>query len=577
MSDIKQTNICCLDLTKDCIDYLSELGLSVFEGTLGSVINIDWNYIGASSDIPVLADYSFPRNIQEYHVFLHDMGNINTKEYCHTANNPKNDVEDVSKSFIACKRPITKFDLRPYGSELLKKCFETLGKEYKYISIVFLSDYHTVNYTINHVGYNSHHNTGPLNNYDVWMNDIGTMLFGKRVKLADNNLSSTLFQEHLNTIEYYRIFKEPTLWNQDKIISDNRYIPLLTDEVGRWVSFAYGQDNPTRFLFVFPQVSDKAKLLKTLFENILFKHFSDFFPDIEAKQWILNSDYDLPNEKTIHETIEAKTKEYEMTINSLREEERKVRESNRFLKELLTETGANLVGAVKSFLEYLGFKEIIDKDSFFKKGELREEDLSTDYKGKLILMEVKGINGTSTDSDCSQIDKVVLRKIRELNSPNVHGVYIVNNQKNIEPLKRTVPPFDKTKIEDAISQSRTMVYTAQLFALYSDIENGYISKDDARQSFLIPGLVDFHKSFISLGVPQKYYQDGTVLCFHLKDIVIRQGTSVYYIDELQRLVGVTIQDIQLDGKILEEVSSGEVSIKVSRRFPKGQEVFIKQL
>lgn len=45
MTEIQKTNICCLDLNKDCIAYFESLGLNVFEGTLGSVLSFDWNKI----------------------------------------------------------------------------------------------------------------------------------------------------------------------------------------------------------------------------------------------------------------------------------------------------------------------------------------------------------------------------------------------------------------------------------------------------------------------------------------------------------------------------------------------------
>ena len=153
---------------------------------------------------------------------------------------------------------------------------------------------------------------------------------------------------------------------------------------------------------------------------------------------------------------------------------------------------------------------------------------------------------------------------------------MVNNQRNIEPLKRTVPPFNETQISDAENQSRTMGYTAQLYALYSDIENGYLSKEYVRDCFLNPGLLTFHNNLVSLGVPPKFYANRTVLCFHLKDTLIQKGENVYYFDELQRMIGAEVIDVQIDGKSLESVTSGEVSIKVSKVFPRSGEVFIKK-
>lgn len=80
MSTIKPTNVCCIDVQQDCIDYLKGLGLYVYEGSLGSVYSLDWKKLRNHSEVPVLVDYSFPRNLQEYHVFIHDMNHANERE-----------------------------------------------------------------------------------------------------------------------------------------------------------------------------------------------------------------------------------------------------------------------------------------------------------------------------------------------------------------------------------------------------------------------------------------------------------------------------------------------------------------
>ena len=390
-------------------------------------------------------------------------------------------------------------------------------------------------------------------------------------------LSSELFYDQINSTEYFRIFKHPTYWNNGKYEPVDSYYPLLNDEDGNCISYFYIHQDSGRIDFILPQVKDKAKLLKTLFENVLFEYFSEFFPDIEAGKWIHNIAYELPNETAIRERIESRKEDYEKEMKQLEADAESVRASNKHLKDMLTATGDDLVASVKAFLEYLGFEKVVDKDSTLKEGEIREEDLAFSYKGTEVLMEVKGINGTSTDSECSQIDKVVLRRIRKTKNANHHGVYVVNNQRNVEPLKRQVPPFNETQIKDAENQERTMAYTAQFFALYSDIENGYVNKESVRESFLIPGMLDPHSDLISLGVPPKFFENRTVLCFHLKDTLIRKGDNVYYFDELQRMVGAEVLDIQIDRKSLQCATSGEVSIKVAKQFPKSEEVFVKRI
>lgn len=578
MALIQPTNICCQDVQQDCIVYLKSLGLNVFEGSLGSVYSIDWGKAGCRSCVPILIDTLYPKNVQEYHVFIHDMSVANEKSYILSEHDLSKRVENPSQEYLECSQPITLYDLRPYGSHLMRILFESLGKEHKRISIVFVSKFHCVEYHSNEIGYHMPKNIGECMNSEAWNLVDGYPLYGKRVSLVEGTrLSSELFNEHLNSTEYHRIFKHPTSWDEGKYVPVDNFYPLLIDEDGNCISYLYVYQNAEKIDIVLPQVKDKAKLLKVLFENVLFEHFSEFFPDIKAAKWINSLSYELPNETTIRKKIEERKKEHEKEMKQLETEAESIRVSNKHLKELLTASGDDLVSAMRFFLEYLGFMDVVDKDSSLKEGEIKEEDLAFSYNGVNVLMEVKGINGTSTDSECSQIDKVVLRRIRETKNTNYHGVYVVNNQRNVEPLKRQVPPFNETQIKDAENQGRTMSFTAQLFALYSDIENGYISRERVRECFLVPGLLDIHSDLIALGVPPKFFESRTVLCFHLKDTLIQKGDFMFYFDDLHRMVAAEVLDIQIDRKSLQRVASGEVSIKVSKPFPKSAEVFVKRI
>ena len=108
MSQERKTNICCLDLQQPCLDYINSLNLAVFEGSLGSVVNIDWSKTPGQYEVPVLVDYSLPRNIQEYHVFIYDMGHEKTSNYVLSANSLSENVTSKKQRYLECSRPITK-------------------------------------------------------------------------------------------------------------------------------------------------------------------------------------------------------------------------------------------------------------------------------------------------------------------------------------------------------------------------------------------------------------------------------------------------------------------------------------
>ena len=81
MPEILKTNVCCLDLTDECLDYLKSLDLNVYEGSLGSVFTVKWGHNRYRSAKPLLIDVNIPENLHEYHVILHDMDNPNVREY----------------------------------------------------------------------------------------------------------------------------------------------------------------------------------------------------------------------------------------------------------------------------------------------------------------------------------------------------------------------------------------------------------------------------------------------------------------------------------------------------------------
>lgn len=567
-----KTNICCIDLDDDSLNCFKSLGFNVFEGSLGSVFTVDWNRI-ASSEVPVIADFSFPKNIHEYHVFVHDMCNSNKRRYI-IENHVNVEISDRNKRYLECESPVSVFDIRPYSAQVLKNKFNGAynGRQ---INIIFAASKTTKKYKTNQYGVYNTETIGPFSNYAAWGVLSSMDRCGNNVYLEDNNISRILFEGKIDQIHYYQSFHTPTSYKDNVRVQDEKFLPLLHNELNECVSYIYFHEE--KFVdFVFPQMNDKAGFLRTLFEEVIFKSFSEFFPDIEEKRWINNTIFDLPGQKEIKDKIKEKEIIFKREVGDLETSLKQIDEDLGFLKDLITESGGKLVSAVKKYLEWLGFENVVDKDATLKNSDIKEEDLNFTYGNKLMLVEVKGINGTSTDAECSQIDKIVSRRMRQKNTLSVHGIYIVNNEKNIDPLKRTIPPFNDNQIGDAKNQARTIVYTEQLFALYFDIEHGYISRDEAKEQFLSEGLIDFHSKYKSLGIPYHYYKDGAVVCVELDGINVKVGDSLYYFDELHRLVGLTISEIQQDKTVLQEASDGKTSLNFGVKVPRNKELFVKK-
>lgn len=74
---MKRTKICCFDISRDIIDYLSE-NFEVYDGSLGKKVEIKYGYNGVQY---LLANYDIPDNLHEYDVIIDDMYKDNIISY----------------------------------------------------------------------------------------------------------------------------------------------------------------------------------------------------------------------------------------------------------------------------------------------------------------------------------------------------------------------------------------------------------------------------------------------------------------------------------------------------------------
>ena len=168
------------------------------------------------------------------------------------------------------------------------------------------------------------------------------------------------------------------------------------------------------------------------------------------KSWLTNQEYELPEIIKLNRDKEEALRLYEKTIVQKDEEIKSIRIKYEFLYDMLIETGDTLVTNVKQYLEWLGFDNVQSMDEEVKEGEDFQEDLQIRLdNNELLIIEVKGLYGTSKDNECSQISKIELRRIHERIYSNVHSLYVVNNERGKEPLKRQIPPFTESQIHDA--------------------------------------------------------------------------------------------------------------------------------
>ena len=551
-----------MNIEQDICEELSK-NFDVYNGSLGDIVDVRKNNCQFSTT-NLLLNYNFPKNIHEYEIFICDLSNNKTIDY-KKENHQKESITDDTDYYFISHQPATIFNPIPYGCQLFRMITQKKGKTHLPINIIFQYKKQIINYTIRDIAsHNSYFDRCTYTNYSFTEDFTSETIYGKEFQICDDKIAKILFEGFNNEIEYLQTFKHPTCWDDatEETIPDHNFKPLLKNKHGQIISYFW--ISKQEITFMLPQLKSKKALLNRLFKEVLFQYFSEYFPEIETISWKNKIQYYLPKQQELENKKQDIIKKYNEDIANIEKAIEDNSKEHAFLHNILIGTGDVLVNSVIEYLKWLGFDNAIEKDKTATEG-LFEEDIQIDLGEKgLLIIEVKGINGTSKDSECSQISKIRHRRCKERNSFDVCALYIVNNERNVEPLKRTIPPFNDNQIQDAINDDRGLMYTWQLFNLYFNIEKGFISKEEARNRFLQTGLVDFKPTLKELGEPYKFYQNHTVICVELKNNSIHVGDTLAY-EKDGRYYPITIIEIQQDEKPINEVSDGKVGIKVNEK------------
>lgn len=573
-----RTRVLGINLSDEVYDFLEGEGMDVYHGSYGPKVDarkvdLDWN------SLPIKLQWNLPDNIQEYCIVIEDMFHKEVEPYTHDKNNKDKaiteDATDVMK--LCLNRPQNMFDPVPLGCYMINAGLSI--RKGMVIKILFQDRIYQVAY----FGKDTHHYDPKLlwkyTNYQYIENFCGKIMSGDRVKMVDNGLSHRLFEGLTSDISYVQTYEPPLMpgLNYGEKKPNENFYPLLTNLQGDVISYFFYNRASNSFTFMLPQVKDKKEVLNQLVNSVLYKHFSELFPLQTTHAWLSNSEYELPEVIRLEQDkseIEAKAK---ADIQQKDEEIKACHDKVDFLYGMLTDTGDDLVDDVVTYLKWLGFEDVKKADDDVEEDGLLQEDIQVRFNEKdILILEVKGVHGTSTDNECSQIGKNILRRVHEHIYNNVYGLYIVNNEMGKEPLKRTLPPFNGTQIKDAENSYRGLAYTYQLFNLYFEIENNIITKEEARQSLLDYGLVNFRKSFNSLGKPYKYYKDNSIVCLDLHDTEIKVGDNLYFEDNRKRLQRCQILSIEQDKTSLHSAANGRTGIKLDTTVQKGAEILAKR-
>ncbi len=247
------------------------------------------------------------------------------------------------------------------------------------------------------------------------------------------------------------------------------------------------------WVFIFPRIRDKAGFLSALLKNVLPDLAPGLFPHAEGQRWVHRHDYELQSvlEKAseisaIQDAAAKRVSELEIAIEA-------DRNANKFLYDLLRETGANLVVAVQKALTILGFSNIVDVDEEMKKAgkdALLREDLRVHDISPVLVVDIKGVAGKPADPEALQAQKHAFIYIQEQNRPDVRGLTIINHQRLLPPLDRdNEMPFRKEILDNAVQVKLGLMTTWDFFRLVRGFHRNSWRAEHVKPLFYTTGRI----------------------------------------------------------------------------------------
>ena len=549
--------------------YLLNTPLDVEEKLQDNKFNAHHYWLNGSEEIntnfsSMDIDYAndFPSDLHEAEIVVIDT--LPTNHHIEANNSP------VSVHYIYTPSSVNYLPLDMYF--VIRNIFQNHRKQ---IIVVFCESLDNESYQLKYNG----ETNDPIdtNTYPFFQPLNLAHRVGKRILLAKGDKEKEIkncLSKYIANSSYKLVFTH--LWGYDT--------PLLTNEAGEIVAMMRFVDNKS--IIFLPSIDDKKGFLLELFDKVLPEHpdFKILFPENGSFSWMSNPSYISIEERNKIIDVENELKRHEETIALLKQEYESLhnKDENVKLRNILKEKGDELVYSVKWFLEYIGFTDIVNPDEKVKQEDttqkLFEEDLNFEYDGLHFLMEVKGIGGTSKDSECSQVSKIELRRRGEDKGKTVQrkfkSVYVVNHQRYREPKERQAIPFTPEQIENAQMTYRAMTYTYELFNVYHMIENGILKKEAVREAFKQDGVINFRESLISLTY-NNCFKRFSVYSFTLDGTyTITRADKLAILDNQYHWHFLDIVNLQVNTVDVDQASEGNAGLQVAELVEGAKEYYL---
>ena len=488
--------ILLLDLQDDICSALKGEGYNISIGSFGTPYQVQKN----DSYLPVIVNGKIPRDHAEQEIIII---NLVPRDVLKGPEGEKATSEGKNDWWASCSSGI--IDPRPRRMAQLQDSFSNILL-HGGIFIIFAEKRIRQEIVIGHIFDGLHlkiekHLSSVFDNWSFLPTLAGLKieyLVGKEISLIQSKVKYIL-QDYLKNAVY-----NCTISPIYKKIEEQWY-SLAENKFGSSVSCAIGPEDTEGWIFIFPQLDNKADFLIRFLDDFLSDLSPKLFPFSERSNWLHRSEYELPKILEIKNKICCIQEKAEAEISKLENECELERNNLGYLHDLISTTGYPLVTSVKKALETIGFTPVIDVDEEMKKSHdtsPKREDLRICDESPILLIEVKGISGLPKDEDALQVWKYLLPRRKELGRDDIRGLSIINHQKHLPPLDReNISPFRDDVLINAKEYGFGLLTTWDLFKLTrSFLQNGW-KHDVIRDLFYLDGRivpVPSHYEYIGL-------------------------------------------------------------------------------
>ena len=568
----KHPMICLFDIEKEVENELEKLNFNYRTASFGSTVKVSNT---RHEEKLMKLNHEYPNNLHEFDVVMMDMTSPKSEDFDASQHSLDDTTGNIAHALLSTF-PEQVFDPRQFSIHIVSKQINELAGK-KSIVIAFFGSEISTKYQFVEItargprvtDMNSYSNSSFYGGFPG-----SNSRHGRKVKTPEKGSKlDPLFNKHLDGIEYRSTFYHPSVWKDNKNQKDNNFMPLLLNERDEIISYAHFKDES--LVLVLPDIDDKPGFVSSLFKTYLPEIMPDVFPFHGEFGWLESGEYLLPGESELLQKKADIEEKYIKDIASNNEAMKKLKEEYKFLADLISETGDSLVSSVEHYLKWLGFESVINFDD--TDPDILEEDIQVDCDDRFLVIEIKGIGGTSTDKDCSQISKIRYRRAEQRGKFDVFGLYIVNHQRYLPPKSRANPPFTDNQVKDAALDTRGLLTAYDLYKTYFLIEDGIIQKSDVRESLFKTGLITLEpENIVSIGIPTEFFMNGHVAIVNLDGITLNIGETLV-IKKQNIFSKATIESLQVDGVAVDSYNSGEVGVKLDRSLKQNSELFVRKV